>query len=186
MAARLLGSVMSGRTNVDIRQVQAGDAAALAAFYNSLGPQSIRNFRPLGEKTSAGVCAKIVKDNDPDRCAKFDLIAISEGRIVGWCFLWDIQTGAAKLGLAVADDHQHRGLGSTLMGRVMAVARRRGCERITLTVVKDNQIALRLYENHGFVRQNEFVSDTDGLTYFRMTCDPGSDSVVREQNRKYD
>ena len=148
------------------RRVDAGDANALAAFYNGLSPRSIRTFRPLGKTTTLDVCQDIVQDNvlDAEKC---DFVVVDEDRIIGWSFVWGVASEEPTLGLCVADTHQGRGLGSALLDRALAAARERGLVRVHLTVVQDNSIALRLYESRGFVRCGEFVG-SDGLDYYRM------------------
>ena len=167
---------------ISTRRIRPGDARALVDFYNGRGESSRRTFRPLGTETTPHAAEEIARDNAPDTDAKFDLVALAElaegTRIVGWGFLWKLDSEEPVFGLAVADEHQGRGLGGRLMGEVLAAARVRGKRKVGLTVVKDNAVARRLYEKHGFARGDEFVGD-DGLTYLRMTADlePGLPDV---------
>jgi ribosomal protein S18 acetylase RimI-like enzyme len=98
------------------------------------------------------------------------------GQIVGWSFIWDLQSDEPTFGLGVADACQGRGLGSELMDRVMEAARERALYKVYLTVVQDNQVAWRMYEQRGFVRYGEFVGG-DGLNYFRMVAECVNDSA---------
>jgi ribosomal protein S18 acetylase RimI-like enzyme len=160
---------MGERPPFTIRRLQPGDAEALAGFYNGLSREAIRTFRPLGVSTTVDACAKIVLANGAGVETRFDLIAFDGARIVGWSFLWDLDTEKPLFGLATADDQRRKGLGGELMDRVMAIVRERGLARVFLTVVKDNDAAWRMYEKRGFAKQDEFVQKGDGLTYFRMT-----------------
>jgi ribosomal-protein-alanine N-acetyltransferase len=54
--------------------------------------------------------------------------------------------------IAVVPDQQGRGLGTRLLLDVIAESKRRGCERLDLEVRADNEVAIRLYERHGFSR----------------------------------
>jgi len=157
-----------------IRRLASRDAEALAAFYNGLSWHSRRTFRPLGWETTPDVCEGIVRDNHPERDRKFDLIAMIGGKIVGWGFLWHLDTSQPTLGLAVADAYQGMGLGNALMDRLMKEAHRRDLSRVFLTVVTDNERAWRLYERHGFVRIEAFRGD-DGLPYYRMIAELGAE-----------
>ena len=152
-----------------IRRVGEGDANALVEFYNGLSPRSIRTFRPLGKTTTRDVCQDIVQDNvlDVEKC---DFVVVDEDRIIGWSFVWGLASEEPTLGLCVADAHQGQGLGRTLLDRALVAARERELARVHLTVVKDNSVALRLYESRGFVRCGEFVG-SDGLDYYRMQVD---------------
>jgi ribosomal protein S18 acetylase RimI-like enzyme len=180
---------------VTITHLTPKDAPALADFYNDLSAASKRTFRPLGETTTPEVCLDIARDNAPGVAKKFDLVVhygghhdsghYYGGQIIGWGFLWRVKTDAPDesappfslmLGLGIADAYQNHGLGSTLMTRLMAEARRQAFQEgavapvVTLTVVQDNEVAWQLYEKHGFVKVGAFVGEDD-LPYFRMLAD---------------
>ena len=142
----------------------------MVEFYNGLSEGSKRTFRPLGSTTTLEVCEDIIQDNRPEVDQKFDLVAMHETRIVGWCFLWNLASDEPTFGLGIADAYQGRGLGSALMDRVMQAARERGLGKVFLTVVQDNEVAWRMYEKRGFVKYGEHVGE-DGLPYFRMATE---------------
>ena len=150
-----------------IRRLIPGDETALVAFYNGLSAASKRTFRPLGPVTLPEVCANIIHDNVNGVGKKFDLIAIDDGRLAGWAFLWNLDTDEPVFGLAVADASHRQGLGTALISQVMDTAREMQLVTVYLTVVTDNTIAWRLYEKHGFVKYDEFTGE-DGLPYFKM------------------
>jgi ribosomal protein S18 acetylase RimI-like enzyme len=54
-------------------------------------------------------------------------------------------------GLAVAPDHQGRGLGRALVEAGLALARERGARKVRLRVLGPNTAARALYESCGFV-----------------------------------
>jgi len=66
-------------------------------------------------------------------------------------------------GLAVAPDHQGRGLGRALVEAALDAARERGARKVTLRVLGPNTAARALYESCGFVvegvRLEEFLLD---------------------------
>ena len=66
-------------------------------------------------------------------------------------------------GLAVAPDHQGRGLGRALVRAALDAARERGARKVTLRVLGPNTAARALYESCGFVvegvRRHEFLLD---------------------------
>ncbi|MFQ6043307.1 MAG: GNAT family N-acetyltransferase [Candidatus Poribacteria bacterium] len=156
--------------SVIIRRIKLGDASALVEFYNGLSESSKRTFQPIDYTTTRDVCEKIIKDNNPKTEKKFDLVAIHKKQIIGWSFLWNLESGEPTFGLGVADDYQGRGLGSRLIDRVMATASERGFRKVFLTVVQENEVAWKLYEKRGFVKYGEFVGK-DGLAYFRMVAE---------------
>jgi len=159
-----------GIDSVIIRRIKSGDENALVEFYNGLSESSKRTFRPIGYTTTLSVCENIINDNSPEIDQKFNLVAMYETRIIGWGFLWNLQSGEPTFGLGVADDFHGKGLGSKLIDSVMEIARERGIKKVFLTVVQYNQVAWKLYEKRGFVKYGEFVGE-DGLDYFRMVAE---------------
>lgn len=157
----------------EIRRLRPGDAGALCRFYNELSPASKGTFRPLGVCTTLDTCRDIARDNGGKHQTRFDLVALHSGAIVGWAFLWNLDSDEPTFGLAVADDYQGRGLGASLAREVMDAAAHLGLARVVLTVVKDNHRARRLYERLSFSVYGEFVHEEDGLTYLRMAAAPG-------------
>jgi ribosomal protein S18 acetylase RimI-like enzyme len=152
-----------------IRQLQAGDAKALAEFYNGLSERSRLLFRPLGWQTTVDACAAIIEGNQSQTATKYDLVATHDTEIVGWCFVWDLDSERPNLGLGIADKCHGRGIGSTLLDRVLSAVRAIGLLRVYLIVVQDNHVAYRLYASRGFTCYGEFVGD-DGLAYYEMVA----------------
>lgn len=153
-----------------IRRINVGDEKALLRFYNGLSRRSIRTFRPLGESTDLKTCVSIIEKNQPDEESRFDLVAISDGCIIGWSFLCDIDTEKPSFGLAVADHYQNKGIGSQLMDEVMDAARDLNLPKVFLTVVQDNDVAWKMYEKRGFRKYGERVGE-DGLHYYCMIAE---------------
>jgi len=153
-----------------MRRLKPGDEKALMEFYNSLSDNSKRTFRPIDYKTTLEVCKDIIEDNTLEIERKFDLLAVHEDLIVGWGFLWNLESCEPTFGLGVADDFQGQGLGGKLIDSIIETARERGIKKVFLTVVQYNEVAWKLYEKRGFVKYGEFVGG-DGLDYFRMVAE---------------
>ncbi len=156
--------------DIDIRPIGPEDAQALAAFYNGLAVASKRTFHPLGDVTTLEACDAVIAENAPGVNKKYDAVAWANRQIVGWSFLWGLQSETPSFGLGVADVWQGQRLGSRLMDHILDEAARRGILRISLTVVQDNDRAASMYERRGFVRQESFVGE-DGLSYYYMTAE---------------
>ncbi len=152
---------------IAMRQIEPGDAVALAEFYNGLSAASKRTFRPLGMTTAVAACEAVICDNQPEVGEKFDLVAMDGARVIGWSFLWGLRAEPV-FGLGVADVYHGQGVGGALMDRVLAEAHTRDIKHVVLTVVQDNEKAWRMYARRGFVRYGEFVEEADGLSYYRM------------------
>ncbi len=67
------------------------------------------------------------------------------------CVLWrKSHQGARLYNLAVDPEYQGKGFGVKLLNECELEAARRGCEKMTLEVRKDNDKAIRFYEKQGF------------------------------------
>ena len=101
---------------------------------------------------------------DFGRAGVFGWIASRGGLAVGaaWCRLLTVDDHGYSfidertpcIAIAVARSERNKGIGSQLLEALAARARDLGHERIALAVERDNP-AVRLYERHGFVRDQE-------------------------------
>lgn len=153
---------------VELRQLQAGDAPALLAFYNGLSPATIRTFRPLRDKTTLAVCAEIVEVNQNNRGQRLDWVAWHANAIVGWGFVYKLDNAHPELGLGITDAFQGQGLGRALLDQLLPLVEQRTVATVYLIVVNDNQRAIQLYRSRGFVTYDEQFDDIDQLTYLYM------------------
>jgi GNAT superfamily N-acetyltransferase len=102
---------------------------------------------------------------DFGRAGDFGWIASRDGVAVGaaWCRLLSaadhgysfIDEETPCIAIAVARSERNKGIGGQLLEALAARARELGHTRIALAVEIDNP-AVRLYERHGFVRDQEF------------------------------
>lgn len=74
------------------------------------------------------------------------------GQLAGYAGLLVIDDTADVQTLAVAPEHQRRGLGTTLLEAMIVEAAARGARDLLLEVRADNAAALALYGRHGFAR----------------------------------
>ncbi len=80
------------------------------------------------------------------------VVALDEGRPVGYAGLFVTATDADVQTIAVSADHQRRGLASDLMAALLAGAADRDATHVLLEVRADNAPAISLYERFGFAR----------------------------------
>jgi [ribosomal protein S18]-alanine N-acetyltransferase len=81
------------------------------------------------------------------------LVATSHDRIVAYAGLCAYPPHESYVQtIAVAPSAQGHGLGTQLLTVLIDESLRRGCRRLDLEVRADNDVAVRLYERHGFVR----------------------------------
>jgi [ribosomal protein S18]-alanine N-acetyltransferase len=102
------------------------------------------------------------------------LVADDDGVVAGYAGLLVAGGGQADvLTLAVAGDRWGEGIGTTLLGALLAEAERRGCREVFLEVRVDNDRAQRLYQQNGFepvgVRRGYYQpSGSDALVMRRV------------------
>lgn len=90
------------------------------------------------------------------------LIAVEEsGNPVAYGHL-EKEEGTLWLGIAVADDHYNRGLGTMMMKKLIDSAKEKDETAISLSVDKNNIKAQKLYLKMGFFQTAEFL---DRLTF---------------------
>jgi ribosomal-protein-alanine N-acetyltransferase len=164
-----MAEIITSSPSFTFQRLRVTDATSLARFYNRLSQESKRTFRPIGPITVPEKCTEIAVDNINEGMSaqKYDIIAIFDGEIIGWGFIWDLHTATPTFGLAIADDYHNHGVGKQLMTHVMDWARSHTLKEVHLTVVQDNEVAWKLYQQQGFVITGEFIGD-DGQPYFRM------------------
>ena len=82
--------------------------------------------------------------------SRYYLVAEADGEIVGYAGLLAAGGQADVLTIAVATARWGHGIGSALLDRLLAEARRRGSTEVFLEVRADNTRAQRLYRWRGF------------------------------------
>lgn len=82
------------------------------------------------------------------------LVALSDGNVVGWCDVLPnprpINAHVGVLGMGLLPEFRRQGLGKRLITQTLDAARAFGLHRIELTVRKDNAVAIELYKKVGF------------------------------------
>jgi len=143
--------------NITIRAIRPEDAEIEQSFVRRLSPQSkyFRFMQTLNELTPE----MLVRFTQLDYNRELALIAVQEkgGE--------EIELGVARyvvnpdgksceFALVVADEWQHRGIGSQLMTRLMDVAQERGFRSMDGEILADNQKMLDLVKSLGFHLQS--------------------------------
>jgi ribosomal-protein-alanine N-acetyltransferase len=82
--------------------------------------------------------------------SRYYLVAELDGKIVGYAGLLAAGGQGDVLTIAVATARWGHGIGTELLDRLLAEARRRGCTEVFLEVRADNARAQRLYRWRGF------------------------------------
>ena len=81
------------------------------------------------------------------------VVAVEDDAVVGYAGLCDYPDEAFVQTMAVAREHQGRGIGALLLEELLAEAARRRQPRVLLEVRADNAPAQRLYARYGFAKE---------------------------------
>jgi putative acetyltransferase len=89
------------------------------------------------------------------------LVAVHDDRVVGHLHIArednPVTRHVASLGMTVAADWRHKGVGSALMAEAIRWARSMGVEKLALSVYPDNDAALGLYRKFGFEQEGRLT-----------------------------
>lgn len=128
-----------------IRKLRKTDFEKLYEFFLSLSERTKYFFHPhpFDRKTAEKLCKE--KDKNTER-----FIAIIDEKIVGYGFLWNLNTDFPSLGICIRDGFQGKGIGKRLMEYLINFAKRKNKKGLCLTVYRDNERAFNLYKKFGF------------------------------------
>jgi ribosomal protein S18 acetylase RimI-like enzyme len=126
-----------------VRPLRDGDVATVRAVFEQLGDAS-RRARFNGPKPCLSD-AELAQLAAVD-CSHHALVASLEGdsRPIAIARLARHDRASAEIAFAVADSHQHHGIGSALAAELIADARAAGITEITALAATDNGAALAL------------------------------------------
>lgn len=151
-----------------VRDARREDATAVrrvaqaswhAAYDDLLGPATV------DERVDAWYAPDAVAD-DVDRGERPFLVA-DDGGVVGFAVAvpGDEPAGWQLYRLYVHPDEWGRGIGTRLLAALEARLRDRGGERLELTTLADNEVAVRFYERRGFDRVGSFEDEAGHRRY---------------------
>ncbi len=132
-----------------MRPIAASDAAALVRFHALLSPRSVhlRYFYPHLELQPSEIAHLTCVDGF-NRVAYVveqdgEIIAVGRyDRLEDQC--------SAEVAFVVADEFQHHGLGTMLLGRLTETARRAGIGEFRASVLAENSTMLAVFHDAGF------------------------------------
>ncbi len=146
----------------EIRLLQMEDRERAERFFAQMAPDS-RAFFNRNNINLKGIMRFF---NGTDKQAVRRWIAVQDGEMVGYVFLWDTDTMIPWLGVAVAESMRGRHFGQTLIGVAEDWCRSQGKGGIMLTTSMANIRAQVLYERCGFMRLGVHSASNE-LLYLR-------------------
>jgi ribosomal protein S18 acetylase RimI-like enzyme len=137
-----------------VRPLENGDTATVSAVFERLGEES-RRARFNGPKPCL-TPAELEQLATVDR-SHHALVAYVEGDPLPIAIARLARNGSsAEIAFAVADSHQHRGIGSALAAELITDARAAGITEITALASSDNPAALALLRRTANVLDVQF------------------------------
>jgi len=134
-----------------IRPVRIGDAGLFIDFFGSFDERNLYLFTPHAIDPDS---LRRIVDETPGnpKCARWLLSYEDQGKevMIGYVFLWDVDTGVPWLGIGLRQTCLEKGLGTRMMAHTVDYAKAAGKGGIMLTVKKENSRAMALYRKFGF------------------------------------
>jgi GNAT superfamily N-acetyltransferase len=134
---------------MEIRDLTTADLKAFEDFYHSLSEGTVKLFAPFGPTPTREALLAHLRETEAGDHLSLGLFN-EAGEMEGHGFMLHL-AGTPSFGLGLRDRMQGEGWGPKLMAAVMADPRVASLPLITLTVVKTNDRARRIYERWGFV-----------------------------------
>jgi RimJ/RimL family protein N-acetyltransferase len=136
---------------IQIRPLQPDDQAGLVAALSRVSDESMRRrFFALRRSFSDKEVAFFTNVDFVDHVA---LVAIAdpEGRreIAGGSRYIVVRPGTAEFALCIVDSYQGQGIGSALVGRMIAHARHAGLRELVADILPENRAMVRICETAG-------------------------------------
>lgn len=137
-----------------VRPATPRDAASFLEVYREVVAEG-RFLRAESTTRTVRECRRMLRRSI--RGERAYLVAISDGRVVGWLSIAREQHAAtrhvATFGMGVARAWRGRGVGSALVAGAIRWARDAHVDKLEISVYPDNRPALALYRGFGFVEE---------------------------------
>ena len=137
---------MATAVRTGIRDFRPGDWPEVAAIFESGIATGDATFETAVPSWS---------DWDAGHLAEHRIVAVEDGRVVGWAALAPVSerccyAGVAEVSIYVAREAQGRGIGRALLERVVADAERAGIWTLQAEIFPENEASVRLHVGCGF------------------------------------
>ena len=143
-----------------IREFQATDISMIEDFFDQMGAETTRFFNTNDVNRKFAL-----KFADEKNKSIIRWLAEDQNTMIGYIFLWDIDTTLPWLGIAVHDQYKGQGVGKKLIQHAHDWAHSHGKGGVILITAKENQRGQRLYESMGY--QNFGVHPSGELLYIK-------------------
>jgi acyl-CoA synthetase (NDP forming)/GNAT superfamily N-acetyltransferase len=156
----------TGRS-VHLRSAEAGDRAGLLALNAQASDRSIYlRFFAVSRTAADRYVDLLLRSPGPDHHA---VVAETGGRVIGVASFERTGDDEAEVGLLVADDHQHEGIGTLLLEQLAAIARHADLRYFTAEVMTENSLMLQAFRQLGLKCSIKIEA---GVSLVRLDLDP--------------
>ncbi|MFJ8228403.1 GNAT family N-acetyltransferase [Streptomyces sp. NPDC094448] len=172
-----------------IRPITAADGDRLVSFYGQVSDESkyYRFFAPYPQLSA----------KDVHRFTHHDFVdRVGLAVTVGGEFIATVRydridrTGrpasapadGAEVAFLVQDAHQGRGIASTMLEHIAAVARERGIRRFAAEVLPANNKMIKVFRDAGYTQRRSFE---DGTVHLTLDLEPTAESVAVQRAREH-
>ena len=133
-----------------IRQMELNDVAGFHAALSSVAGE--RKYLLTVEPPPLDRMHAFVKTNVENNYAQY--VATANDSVIGWADIIPISRQSmghvGTLGMGVISEYRGKGIGQRLLEKTIQHAWQQGLKRLELEVFSDNEIAIHLYQKHGY------------------------------------
>ncbi|HEY8647359.1 MAG TPA: GNAT family N-acetyltransferase, partial [Gaiellaceae bacterium] len=165
--------VLRDGSTLRLRSTTPSDEGALVEFFGRLSAESLHLRFQGGVSVDAQLVGRFLR-SDGETLSLIGELADEKGttRVIALGTSIRLRDPSrAEVAFVVADEYQRRGIGSRLLERLAAHARREGIERFVAQVLPENAAMLRVFKDTGFEVKRRFL---DGVVEveFELTSSP--------------
>lgn len=156
---------LRGGEKLTLRPIKPEDEPSLKELFESLSERTIhyRFFHAISEITHEMLIRYC--HNDYDR--EIAIVAQDAGKLYGVArLMFDPGEGSAEFAVVVTDSWQNKGLGSTLVKKIVDVARKKGLRKVYATVITENTAMKHVAQKLGFKVEASDDPQIDNLTLY--------------------
>ncbi|ATL30996.1 bifunctional GNAT family N-acetyltransferase/acetate--CoA ligase family protein [Streptomyces formicae] len=172
-----------------IRPITAEDADRLVSFYEQVSDESkyYRFFAPY-PRLSAKDVHRFTHHDQVDRVGLAATVGgefiatVRYDRIDGRGMAASAPADEAEVAFLVQDAHQGRGVASTLLEHIAAVARERGIRRFVAEVLPANTKMIKVFTDAGYQQKRSFE---DGVVRLEFDLEPTDRSLAVQRAREH-
>ena len=144
--------VLRDGSAASVRVAEAADRDQVRRFFHELSPDSRRKrFFTAGEPPDQ-VVDRLCDGSDPSHTLTLIVDRQVDGRVrpIAVASYIALTHTTAEVAFAVDDRYQGKGIGTSLLDRLAALARRHGFHRFQATTLADNLAMLEVFRDSGF------------------------------------